>query len=385
MFAGFDFRAEAGVPAGVAGFDNIREAAVLADCSRDFESACEGIHPADVGVKKISRFERFATDLRVKVQAAGFEPAHFEDAEHDGAGEVEAARELVGIPADEFVAGVGINGAEFSRGSGDFAFVVHGVAGESGVIGFEVELEVLQKVVFPQEIQAGGCVAVVLVTGWLLRFRLDVERALEADLFFVVHSHVEKFCQVVDLALHVGIPECRVAFASAPEDIAFAAEFMRDFERLLHLRGGVGEDVGVRACRRAVEESRIRKQTRCAPEELDAGAVLFFLEHLDDGIEIFVRLGETRALGSDIPVVKGVERCPQFFDKFKGHPRSFLRVIDRVRSVIPGPQHRAGSEGIGSGSTESMPIHHRKAEVFAHRLSIDQLVGIVMLESERVF
>ena len=58
---------------------------------------------------------------------------------------------------------------------GDFQLVHHRVAGERGVVGLEVELEVRQQVVGPQEVEAGGGVGVVLVLGRLLRLGLDVE------------------------------------------------------------------------------------------------------------------------------------------------------------------------------------------------------------------
>ena len=48
-----------------------------------------------------------------------------------------------------------------------------------------------------------------------------------------------------------------VAFATAPEGVADAAEFVRDFEGLLHLGGGVGEDLGVAAGGGAVHEAGV--------------------------------------------------------------------------------------------------------------------------------
>ena len=81
--------------------------------------------------------------------------------------------------------------------------------------------------------------------GRFLRLRLDVELAFEADLLGVVDRHVQEPGEVVELALHVGVPEVLVAFAAAPEHVAIAAELVRHFERLLHLGGGEGEHLGV--------------------------------------------------------------------------------------------------------------------------------------------
>ena len=59
----------------------------------------------------------------------------------------------------------------------------------------------------------------------------------------------------------------RVTFAAAPEDVAFAAEFLGDFQRLLHLGGGEGEHVGVAARGGAVHVARMNKEVGGAPEQ----------------------------------------------------------------------------------------------------------------------
>ena len=78
----------------------------------------------------------------------------------------------------------------------------------------------------PQEVEAGGGVGVVLVLGRLLGLGLDVELAREADLLGVVDRHVHEAGQVIELALHVGVPEVLIAFAAAPEDVAHAAQLL---------------------------------------------------------------------------------------------------------------------------------------------------------------
>ena len=164
--------------------------------------------------------------------------------------------------------------------AGGLQLVLHRVTGERGVVGFDVQLQVRQQVVLPEEVEAGGGVGIVLMLGRLFRLGLDVELALEADLLGVVDRHVQELGEVVELALHVGVPEILVAFAAAPEDVAGAVEFLGDFEGLLHLRRGVGEDLGVAARGRTVHVARIAEQVGRAPEQLDAGPLLFFLEHL---------------------------------------------------------------------------------------------------------
>src|SRR5690606_29009984 len=128
-------------------------------------------------------------------------------------------------------------------GEGAGEFVLHGVTGEGGVVGLDVELEVVEQAVFAEEVQAGRGVGVVLVGGGFARLGFDVELAGEADLFLVVDRHVEERGEVVEFALQVGVEQGGVAFAAAPEGVAFAAEGVGGVDGGLHLGGGVGEDI----------------------------------------------------------------------------------------------------------------------------------------------
>ena len=65
-----------------------------------------------MGVEEVDRLEALAADLGVEVQAAGGEAAVLEDDEHDLRGQVDVGGELVGVPAQEQVAGVGVDRAE---------------------------------------------------------------------------------------------------------------------------------------------------------------------------------------------------------------------------------------------------------------------------------
>ena len=287
---------------------NAREPAVGDDGVGDLEAAGEGVHAADVGVKQVDGLEALAADLGVEVDAAGGETAHVQDAEHALRRQIDARRELVGIPAQQVIAGVGVDRAQCPGSDGDLQLVHHLVTGQGRVIGLEVELEVRQEVVGPQEIQAGGGIGIVLVLGRLLGLGLDVERAAEADLLLVIDGHVEEPAEVVELALHVGVEQGRVAFAATPERVAGPAQLVGDLHRLLDLGPGEGEDVEVRAGGRAVHEPGIGEEVGRSPEQLDAGPGLLVLEDLDDLVEIGVALLEVVALGGDVAIVKRVER-----------------------------------------------------------------------------
>ena len=184
---------------------------------------------------------------------------------------------LVGVPAQQQVAGVGVDRAQKALAAGIFQLVLHGVAGQRGVIGFQVQLDVLGQAVGPQEVDAGGRVEIVLMLGRLLGLGLEIELALEADLLGIVDGHVHERGQVIQLALHVGVEQVLIAFAAAPEDIAGPAQLLGHFERLLDLGGGVGEGVGIGAGGGAVHVARIGEQVGRAPQQLDAGPLLLLL------------------------------------------------------------------------------------------------------------
>ena len=122
-------------------------------------------HAADVGVHQIERLVRLATALGVEVQAAGGEAAHLEDGEHDLGRQVDVCGKLVGIPADEFIAAVGVDATEHASIGSHGELVLHGVSREGGMVGLDVQLEVIHEIVFAQKVETGRGVTVVLVGG----------------------------------------------------------------------------------------------------------------------------------------------------------------------------------------------------------------------------
>ena len=335
-------------------------------------------------VEEVHRLEALAADLGVEVHAAGLEAAVFQDAQHALRGEVDVGGELVGVPAEHEVAGVGVDGAEGAGGAGDFQLVLHGVAGEGGVVGLKVELEVVHEVVFAEEVEARGGVGVVLVLGGLFGLGLDVELALEADLLFVGDGHVEELGEVLELALHVGVPKGRVAFASTPEGVAFAAQLVGDFEGFLHLRGSVGEGVGVAARGGSVRVARMGEELGGAPEELHAGLLLLGLEELGDGVEPLVRLLEGRAVRGDVAVVEGVVRRAELLANLEEDGDAGLGEIEAGEAGFPRADGGAAAEHVRALTTHGVPIDDGEAEVLGHRLALEDGLGVVVFEGERV-
>ena len=326
-FALFDFLADARVPRAVPLLHKLSQPTVFANRRCDFQPARERVHAADVRIEQIYRLEAFAPHLGVEIRPARREAAHFQNGQHDVRGEINVGRELVGVPAEEQVAGIGVDRAERVGRGGDLQFVLHGVAGERGVVRFKVELEMADQVVFTQEVQAGRGVRIVLMLGWFFRFRFDIELPVESDFLFVLHCHVQERREMVHLPFEIGVQQSGITFASAPENITFTVEFVGDFQRLLHLRRGVSEHVRVATGGRAVDVARMREQTSRAPKQFHPGALLFLFQHLDDRIQVFVGFPQVLAFGRDIAVVKGVKRRAELLDELKGHTRAVLGVL----------------------------------------------------------
>ncbi len=380
----FDFGADAGIPTAVAVVEEGIEAAVFTDGGGDFEATGEGVHAADVGMEEVDGVEAFTSAFGIEVGASGGEAAVFEDREHDLGGEVDIGGELVGIPTEEEVAGIGVDTTEGIGGAGDFEFMLHGMSGERGMVGLKVELEVTHEVVFAEEVEAGGCVGVVLVFGGFFGFGFDVELAVVLDGFFVGDGHVEERGQVVEFPFHVGIPEGGIAFASAPEDVAFAVEFLGDFEAFFDLGGGVGEDIGVTAGGGAVHEARVGEEAGGAPEQFDAGVVLQFFEFLDHLVEVAVAFREGAAFRGDVAVVEGVVRGAEFFAELEHDAGAFDGHGNGIGAVFPGAVPGAGAEHVGAHTPHGVPVDHREAQVVFHGFALDDLVGVIVFERERV-
>ena len=110
-------------------------------------------------------------------------------------------------PAEQVIAAIGVNAAQFAIGRGELEVVFKGVAGQGGVIGFDVELELVQQVVFAEEAQNGSGVVVVLVLGRLFGFGFHEQGAGKADCLFVFNGHVQEARELVLLVGHVGVEQ----------------------------------------------------------------------------------------------------------------------------------------------------------------------------------
>ena len=379
-----DFRAYSRVKAGVTVCHELVEFSALDDPVRGFEAVRKSIHPAYMRVEKIGGLVRFAPAFGVEIQTARRKPAHFENTQHDVRGEIQVARELVCIPAQESVSAVGVNGTKGVGCDGHFHFVFHGVPCQSCVVGFKVEFKVFEQVIFAQEVQAGSCVGVVLVGGGFPRLGFDIKLALEADFFCMVHCHVQKRCEVVQLALHVGVQKCGVPFATAPEHVPFAAQSVGGFQSVFHLRGRIGEYVRRGRGSSAVSVTRVCEKARRAPEQLLPRLFLLAFKCGDYGIQILVSFRQGSAFRRDVAVVKAVIGDGCFLEKFEKHRHTLERVGERVGTVVPRHECGGSAKGIGEPIAHHVPVSGAKTQVFGHGFVPYFFRGVIVAEGQRI-
>ena len=258
------------------------------------------------------------------------------------------------------------------------------MAGEGRVVRFQVQLEVIHQAVLAEEIEARGGVGIVLVRRGFAWLRLDVELAGEADLFRVVHGEVEQVREVVELALHVGVEKRRVALASAPERVTFAAEFQRAVHRGFHLRSSIGEDICIRRCAGSLRVTRMRKEAGGAPKELFPGGLLETEEVIRDFLQGGVGLREVAEFGGDVAVVPAVVIDAHLIEELEEHVGALQGVGNGVGLVVPWHQGGRAAEGIGKAVAHDVPVGGREARVLLHRFPADDLIGIVLLEREGI-
>ena len=354
------------------------------DAMRGFEAIGKGVHPTDVGVEKVGGFMRFATALRVKVQAACGEATHFENAQHDVGRKVKVARKLIGVPAEERVATIGIDGAKRVCGDGDFHFVFHGVAGQRGVVGLEVELEVTEQIVLAQKVEASSGVGIVLVRGRFSGLWLDVKLSRKSDLFGMVHREMKQRSQVIQFALHVGVEEGSVTFPATPKYITLSTKVMRSLKRVFHLGGRICVDVRRGRSSSALRVARVSKETCRAPKEFFACLFLLSFKGAHYAVQVLVRFAQSRAFRRDISVVEAVVRNGGFLQKFKKDGNSIERILQRLSVVVPWHQGCGGAEGVGEPVAHDMPVRGGEAKVFRHGFVAHFFLGVVVPERKRI-
>ena len=255
------------------------------------------------------------------------------------------------------------------------------VTGKLGVVGFDVQAEVLVQAVMPQEADYRFGVVVVLVFGGLHGLGLDIEGAFKALFAGIVPGRAEEFGKVILFPFQVRVEEAHVTFAAAPEGIARASQLYGGVDGRLYLGRGQGKHAEFGVGSRAVHKTGMGKEIRRSPEEFYAGGLLEFFCPGNQGKELLFAFRGRVSLGGHVPVVKAVKVRSQLGDKFKSGVHFMLCRFHRIPGVRdPGVGMGGRPEGICSIGTETMPVGNGKAQMVLHFFLADFLFRVVVLK-----
>ena len=208
--------------------------------------------------------------------------------------------------------------------------------------------------------------------GRLLRLRLDVEIAVEANASAVVHSQMHQARHVVKLKTHIGVEERFIALAAAPEDVALAAELNGCVDRSLDLCSSISKDVCGRRCARTVHEARMIEALCGTPQELLAGFLLLLFEVVYNDLQLLVGFAEAAVFRREIAVMEAVVVDGELLHDLECSVNlcdcACLRILLTPALISHG-----------------VPPAQCELEVLTHRLAVDDLIRVVVLECKVIF
>ena len=107
-------------------------------------------------------------------------------------------------------------------------------------------------------------------------------------------------------------------------------------------------------------------------------------ERIDHAIERVVRLAESRALGSDVPVVKAVVTHAERLEELERRGRLLERPFHAGVVPLPGTLEAARAKYVGPVPNEGMPVTHRQPELILHALAAHDAIFVVVAVAERL-
>ena len=331
-----------------------------------------------MAVEQIVFVGALATHFGVKVKAAGSETTRFDDFVHHQRILFHAVRELVCVPAQLRVAAVSIDRAEDAQRNRRRDLVVERVARQRGVVGFNVHFNLFFQTELLQEAIHRRHVVVILMLGRFLRFRLDQQRAAEANFVLVVDNHLHKAANLLALLTQIGVEQSFIAFTPAPEDIVFAAQLMRGVHCRHHLRGRPAKHFRIRVGCRTRAVAWVSEAVCRAPEQLHAALLLLcrqYIHHLRKVVQI---LFQRCAFRRHVDVMEAVVRHIQLVEELKRHIGFALCQFDGLTRLLPWAVKGAHAEHIGTVPAEGMPVTGGKAQMIFHALTQHQLIRVVV-------
>ena len=343
------------------------------------------VHSGHMGDEDILKIGGVAARLGVEVGAAVLEASAADDFHHGLRQLVVVDGELVCVPSVLLVAAIGVDAAQHAGIHGAGQFVLEGVSGQSGVVHLDVHLEVLVQAVSAQEADNGLCVNIVLVLGGLHGLRFYEEGALEAFCSGIVAGSAQHGGQVFLLTLLVGIQQGHVAFATAPEDIACAAQLDGGVDGVLYLHNCAGYyvEVGIRGG--AVHVALVAEDVGRAPEQLDVGELLHLLEGIvgNDLHALFVFL-DGGTLLDEVHVVEAEVVNAQLVHQLEACIHLVLGPLDGALGLFPLIGAGLTAELVAAGLSQCMPPGHSELQPVLHFLSHHNALGLVVVEGHHV-
>ena len=122
----------------------------------------------------------------------------------------------------------------------------------------------------------------------LLGLRFNVKITFETGRTGIVHSQSHKISHVVEFKLHVGIKECFISFASAPENVTGSAEFNCCINCVFDLRCGISKNIGVRRSAGTVHVSGVVKAVGGTPKQFLAVFIHQLLNQIRHFFKVFI-------------------------------------------------------------------------------------------------
>ena len=186
-------------------------------------------------------------------------------------------RELVGIPAVLHITTIGIDRTEHTIVDSHCKFVFECVTGKSGMVNFDIHLEVLVKAVSAKEADDSFGIHIILMLAWFHWLRFDKECAVEALGTRVVASHAKHSCHVLFFTLLVGVKKAHITFTTAPENIVFSTESYAGIDCVLDLNYSASYYIEIGVGRSSIHISLVAKYVSSRPKQLDASLLHLLL------------------------------------------------------------------------------------------------------------
>ncbi len=280
---------------------------------------------------------------------------------------------------------VGIDGTEHAVHSRHAKVMLESVTCQSGMVGFDVHLEIFVKAVLTYKANRGSGIEIILMLHGFFWLGLDEEIASKADGATIRNRHFHELSDVFLFKLHIGVEQGFIAFTTAPEHIACCAEFDSHFQAFFDLCGSVAINIYAIGRASAIHEARIAKHVRRCPQAFDACFVHLFLDVVGDDIKAFVGFFEGVSFWNEVDIMEAEVFDAELLHKFKAciyfGDGVFHRARDGAKIFVSG----ARSEHIRTCCAKIVPPSHGKVEMFFHGFAHDDALCIVVFKSKFIF